>query len=199
MVLSRRLLLPLVLLSLSFAAAPAWAAGDPRAVIKAFGDQLVAAVNAPGAPSDKPRLITPSVEQYVDVPLVAKFCLGRYWKRATADQQTRYIAVFHDVMVNAIAGHMGEYSGVSYVISAVRGQDDDVAVTTDIERPKAPPVTVQWVVSAASGKSLIVDVIAEGTSMRLTQRQDYASFLGQHNGDIDQLIAALQDKVKQGV
>jgi phospholipid transport system substrate-binding protein len=35
-------------------------------------------------------------------------------------------------------------------------------------------------------------VVAEGTSLRLTQRSDYTSFLSQHNGDVGALIAALK-------
>jgi phospholipid transport system substrate-binding protein len=41
-------------------------------------------------------------------------------------------------------------------------------------------------------------VIAEGTSMRLTQRDDYASFLARNNGDVEALIAALRRQAAEG-
>jgi phospholipid transport system substrate-binding protein len=50
---------------------------------------------------------------------------------------------------------------------------------------------VQWVVDSSTGSPKIVDVVAEGTSLRLTQRSDYASYLERHGNDIGQLLAAL--------
>ncbi|HEY0422231.1 MAG TPA: ABC transporter substrate-binding protein [Rhodopila sp.] len=43
-----------------------------------------------------------------------------------------------------------------------------------------------------------MDVVAEGTSLRLTQRQDYASYLTHNNNNIDALIAAMKSQVSQG-
>jgi phospholipid transport system substrate-binding protein len=40
-------------------------------------------------------------------------------------------------------------------------------------------------------------VIAEGTSLRLTQRQDYASFLSHNGNSIPALIAAMHQQVSQ--
>jgi phospholipid transport system substrate-binding protein len=37
-------------------------------------------------------------------------------------------------------------------------------------------------------------VIAEGTSLRLTQRQDYASYLTRNNNNVDALINAMQQQ-----
>jgi phospholipid transport system substrate-binding protein len=44
----------------------------------------------------------------------------------------------------------------------------------------------------SGGSPKIVDVVAEGTSLRLTQRSDYASYLSQHGNNVDALIAAMK-------
>ena len=49
-----------------------------------------------------------------------------------------------------------------------------------------------------SGGPKIIDVIAEGMSMRLTQRSDYASFLTRNNGNVGALILALQRQAASG-
>ena len=54
---------------------------------------------------------------------------------------------------------------------------------------------MQWVIGNPSGNPKIVDVIAEGTSLRLTQRSDYASYLTHNNDNIDALISAMQHQV----
>jgi len=45
---------------------------------------------------------------------------------------------------------------------------------------RSAPIAQEWVISDPDSNPEIVDVIAEGTSFRLTQRSDYASFLA-HN------------------
>ena len=50
----------------------------------------------------------------------------------------------------------------------------------------------QWVVEGTGGAMKVVDVVAEGTSLRLTQRSDYASFLSRHGDSIPELLSALQ-------
>ena len=50
-------------------------------------------------------------------------------------------------------------------------------------------------VAQAGGTLRIEDVIAEGMSLRLTQRSDYASFLARNGGNVDALLAALRQQV----
>jgi phospholipid transport system substrate-binding protein len=64
-------------------------------------------------------------------------------------------------------------------------------------RPNNPPTAVDWIIANPSADPKIVDVVAEGTSLRLTQRQDYASYLTHNNGSIDALIAAMKNQVSQ--
>jgi len=60
---------------------------------------------------------------------------------------------------------------------------------------RSAPIAQEWVISDPDSNPEIVDVIAEGTSFRLTQRSDYASFLA-HNS-VDALINALQQQAAQ--
>ena len=55
--------------------------------------------------------------------------------------------------------------------------------------PNQQPNNVQWVVNQVGGRPKVVDVVAEGTSLRLTQRSDYAAYLSRNNNDVGALIA----------
>lgn len=66
-----------------------------------------------------------------------------------------------------------------------------------IERPNNPPTTVQWLVENATTNPKIIDVIAEGTSLRVTQREDYASFLTHNGNSITALLDAMRKQVEQ--
>jgi phospholipid transport system substrate-binding protein len=165
--------------------------------VKATGDKLVGVVNGPGSPQEKRRALTQIIDGSVDVDGVARFCLGRFWRTASPEQQKHYVELFHQVLVTNITAKLGEYQGVSFVMQRSRPQDDDVIVSTVVDRPNNPPTNVDWVITSPGSNPKIVDVIAEGTSLRLTQRSDYASFLAHNNSDINTLINAMKQQVAQ--
>jgi phospholipid transport system substrate-binding protein len=167
------------------------------ALIKSIGDQLVSVVNGPGGERDKRARLTEIIDSGVDVDGVARFCLGRFWRTASADQQRRYMELFHQVLVNNITSKIGDYRGVRFQMGRTQRREDDAVVSTVVERPNNPPTNVDWIVSSPASDPKIIDVVAEGTSLRLTQRQDYASFLSHNNNNIDALINAMRQQVAE--
>lgn len=176
--------------------AHAQAADKAAAFIKTTGDRLVAVINGAGSAADKRREVGKIVNAAVDVETIGRFCLGRFWRQATPDQQKAYQALFNDVLIISITGKLGEYQGVKFTMGRARGQEEDQIVSTVVERPNNAPATVEWVVANAAASPRIVDVIAEGTSLRITQRSDYAAFLQRNNNSIDALIAAMKKQVE---
>jgi len=176
--------------------ARAQAAEKAAAFIKTTGDRLVAVINGAGSAADKRREVGKIVTTAVDVETIGRFCLGRFWRQATPEQQKAYQALFNDVLIISITGKLGEYQGVKFTMGRARGQEEDQIVSTVVERPNNAPATVEWVVANAAASPRIVDVIAEGTSLRITQRSDYAAYLQRNNNSIDALIAAMKKQVE---
>ena len=177
--------------------AKAQAVAKAMAFLQQTGDQLVAVVNGAMAPAAKRQALAQIIETAVDVNGVAQFCLGRFWRLASEDQQRRFIAAFHEVLVTNISAKLGEYKGVRLTVEHGRQQDDDAIVTSVVERPNNPPANVDWVIEQPATAPRIIDVIAEGTSLRLTQRQDYASYLTRNNNDVNALINAINQQTAQ--
>jgi phospholipid transport system substrate-binding protein len=165
--------------------------------VKNIGDQLVAVVNGPGADRDKRARLTQIIDSAVDVDAVARFCLGRFWRTASPEQQKRYTELFHQVLVNNITVKLGEYRGVRFTLGRAQQRDENEVVSTVVERPNQPPTNVDWIINGASSSPKIIDVVAEGTSLRLTQRSDYAAYLSRNNNNIDALISAMRQQVSQ--
>ncbi len=184
------------------AAAPRFAQAQPvdkaTAFVQQTGDKLTAIVNGNLGVVEKRRALTQIMEIAVDIDGIARFCLGRFLRNASADQQKRYLAAFHEVLVTNIASKLGEYRGVKVSVQRARMQEDDAIVTTTVERPNNPPTVVEWVIGQPGAAPRIVDVLAEGTSLRLTQRQDYAAYLSRNNNDVDALIAAMKAQTAAG-
>jgi phospholipid transport system substrate-binding protein len=178
----------------------AWAspAGDrATAFVTAAGSRLVAAINGTGTLEQRHQVLGGIIDDAVDVNGVAHFCLGRFWRTATAAQQQQYLGLFRNALVVNIASKIGEYQGVRFTVGATQDRDAGELVSTVVERPNNPPVNVQWVVANATTDPKVIDVIAEGTSLRITQRDDYAAFLGQHGDSIDALLGAIRQQLSQ--
>jgi phospholipid transport system substrate-binding protein len=166
-------------------------ASQASAFVNRFASALTNIVNGPQGAAEKRAALGPVIDTNVDVPKIARFCLGRFWSTVSPAQQAEYTQIFHQVLLNNISGHLGDYKGVSYTLTSDHPQGADELVGTIINRPNSPPANVEWVVDSSSGAPKIVDVVAEGTSLRLTTRSDYASYLERHGNDIGQLLAAL--------
>ena len=125
-------------------------------------EQLVAVINGPGSTQDKRRMLTQIIDSAVDVDGVAQFCLGRFW-RQTSPQQQRIVILFHQVLVSNIMAKLGEYQGVKFTVGRSHRQGEDEIVSSVAERPNNPSINVDWEISDPDNNPKIIDVIAGGT------------------------------------
>ena len=193
---TRRLLLvaTAVLLAPTFGRAASAADLDRAAnFVNQLLTDLLAVANGDTPQGSKAPALSRIVEERVDIAGVARFCLGRFWRMATPEQQKDYVALFHRVLINNVTGKVGEYKGVSFTLGKPVARDDDIAVATLVMRPGQAPNKVDWVVSTG-GAPKVIDVIAEGTSLRLTQRSDYAAYLTRNGNNVQALIDALKQQ-----
>lgn len=177
----------------------AWAQSHDQAIafVESTSGRLVAIVNDAGSASDKRQRLREVLDSTVEVDSIARFCLGRFWRDATPEQQTGYLALFHDLLVDKIASHLGEYQGVRLTLGLARTSADTEIVITQVDRPGAPTSRVDWVVGTASGSPMIVDLLAEGTSLRLTQASDFSAYLSRHQNNVHALIEGMRQVVAQ--
>lgn len=185
-----------VLLSAGVASAQesATAAG---AFIEDVGQQLVKIVDSSTSDQAKAAALQQVVDKDVDVQGIAKFCLGRYWRTATPAQRAEYEKLFRKVLMVSLTARIGEYKGVRFTVGRTAMRTEGQVVASTISAPGKAPAEVSWVVNEIGGQPKIVDVIAEGTSLRLTQRDDYASYIAGHGQSVQALIDALRKQVSQ--
>jgi len=133
-----------------------------------------------------------------DVPYIGRWVLGRYWNQATPQQQQEYQRLFEQMIVRTYADRFIDYAGVTFKITGTRAETDtDTMVTTQIIRPDGPPVAVDWRVRKRGQSYKIIDVVVEGVSMGVTQRQEFSSVIQSNGGRIEGLIQALRQKTAQ--
>ncbi len=112
-----------------------------------------------------------------DVRAIGRFALGRYWRQASSEQKSDYLRLFGQYIAQNYASKLGGYSGEVFKIDSETplGNKIDVLVNTRIERPSGPPIRIIWRVRFRNNVHRIVDVMVEGISMAITQREQFAA------------------------
>ncbi len=174
---------------------PAFAEVDAAAFVEDFGKKLTDVVNGDASLAEKQSRLRPLIDEDVDVDSVARFCLGRFASSSSPQQIAEFTKLFHAVLINNISSKVGDYKGVTFKVGTANVRGGETVVSSIVTRPNNAPNNVQWIVNTSGSAPKIVDVVAEGTSLRLTQRSDYASYLGQHGNNVDALISAMKAQV----
>jgi phospholipid transport system substrate-binding protein len=134
--------------------------------------------------------------QGFDTRTIGRFVLGPHWRAASEQQLNEYVRLFEAFVVQSYAERLGEYAGERLEVKKARivGSNGDVMVSSAIVRPSGPPVRVDWRVRALGNGHKIVDVIVEGVSMLITQRDEFASVIRASGGQFEGLLTALRKK-----
>jgi len=134
-----------------------------------------------------------------DVPAIGRFVLGRQWNVATPEQQTEYQQLFVKMVEKIYIDRFSLYSGEGFTVLGSRADSgDDTIVSSQVVRPKGPPVNVDWRVrKQADGSYRILDVIVEGVSMSVTQRAEFASVIQRGGGNVEALLQVMRQRVQQ--
>lgn len=189
--------IPLLAASLGVAHAQAPSPAAAKAFITQSGDKLVAIVNGNESDSQKAEALRLLVNQIVDVGQVADYVLGRYNDIATPDQKQQFHQLFHQLLSYNITYQIRSYKGVSFTVDGTTPQGNNVVVNTTIASPGKAPANVGWVVEDKAGLLKIIDVIAAGTSLRITTRNDYAGVIADNGGRVAALLTAMQNQIKK--
>ncbi len=111
---------------------------------------------------------------------------------ATPEQQSAYLNLFGEYLVQTYATLLGGYSdGAMTVIGARQAGDKDVVVRTQIGATGGQVMVADGRVRASAKGYRIIDVMIEGISLAMTHRSEFAEVI-QHYG-IEGLLATLRD------
>jgi phospholipid transport system substrate-binding protein len=166
--------------------------------IQSTGQELVAALNSNAPVERRRQQVAAILRRAVDIEGVGRFILGRWWRQASAAEQQEYMRLFEETLIRNLSARFGEYQGVRFALGrAQQRTEDDVLVNTIIERPNIAPFSLDWRVGDVNGQPRVVDVIAEGTSLRLTQRSEYSAVIQRNNGQVSALLAAMRNQIQQ--
>jgi phospholipid transport system substrate-binding protein len=169
------------------------------AFVNKAGQDLVTAINDPRLNLTQRRDKVASIlRSAIDIEGTGRFILGRYVRQASPAELQDYLKLFDEIIIRNLSARFGEYRGVKFSLGRSQQRtEEDALVSTLIERPNSPSFTLDWRVAEINGQPRVVDVIAEGTSLRLTTRSEYAAVIQRNNGRVASLLEAMRGQIAQ--
>ncbi|MFM7689905.1 MAG: phospholipid-binding protein MlaC [Alphaproteobacteria bacterium] len=169
------------------------------AFVDKAGQDLVNAINDPRLNQTQRRDKVASIlRNAIDIEGTGRFILGRYVRQASPAELQDYLKLFDEIIIRNLSARFGEYRGVKFSLGRSQQRtEEDALVSTLVERPNTPTFTLDWRVADINGRPKVVDVIAEGTSLRLTTRSEYAAVIQRNGGRVAALLDAMRGQIAQ--
>ena len=176
-----------VLLLTTTAAAATTGNADPATFVQQLGNDAIKELADPAiAQSEREVRFRRLLQDRFDMAAISKFVLGRYWRSADERQRAEFQQLFVDFVVRSYSTRFGEYLGNGIKVTGASAEDGGtVLVHSSVDMPSSSSsrdVRVDWRLRGVDDNLAIVDIVAEGVSMSMTQRSQFASMVQDHGG-----------------
>jgi len=169
-----------------------------EAFISDLADQAIEAMTIPKvSKSERIERFKVLLNENFAVKTIARYVIGRYWKRATQIEKKEYLYLFQEMLAVSYSDRFSEYAGENLnVIKSSVGSSKDVIVHSQIVRDGTQPVSVDWQVRSKDNVIFrIIDIKVEGVSLGQTQKSEFSSVIRQNGGKVEGLLAVLRKRV----
>ena len=184
--------------------APALEPDAAIAHVNATIDDVVALIGTKRSRSDTAKALRRIFEERTALAQIARFCAGRHWQNMSEPQKRQYTEAFSDYLAHVYAGFFGEYEGdvaeLRSAIDIVKTIDvgaKGVLVHSKITPERDAPVSLDWLISDRSGRVAISDLVIEGISLAVTNRETVTGMFEARDGDVVRLIADMEREASQ--
>lgn len=174
--------------------AAALASDEAASFVEATIKEVAELLDSEADSSAKAKRLREIMERRGAMPEIARFVAGTSWRGMSEDQQARFVEAFTGFVSTVYARRFEEYAGQART-NGLFSMDEvtdagrkGMLVRTLINRVNEPPIVVDWLVTDRPGKIVISDIVIEGVSLLVTQREEIGSMLEARNGDVDKLI-----------
>jgi phospholipid transport system substrate-binding protein len=173
----------------------------PGKFIQTLGDRAISIIAnktlTTAQRSDKFRDI---LQNSFDLMTIGRFVIGRTWNSATPEQQQEYMNLFEALVIKSYGDRLTLYTGEGFTVTGARAESEkDFIVNSQITHPDgSEPTTIDWRVRNRNGKLGVIDVVVEGVSLSVTQRQEYSAVIQRNGGQIDGLLTLMRQQLQDG-
>ncbi len=181
-----------VIAGVSGAPRPAAADEAPVAFIRTLGAQAVSVIHSSMPLFEKAAFFDQMVRQDFDMTGICRFVLGPYWRLSSPAERQQFCDGFADRMVRFYGRQLAQSGDGNFIVTGSRTDPAGVTVTSEIVRPQAGAMAVDWRLGVSDGYYKIEDVTVDGVSMALTERSEIAAQIARAGGQVEMLLARLR-------
>jgi len=130
---------------------------------------------------------------HLDFDTMTKLAVGKFWRRADAEQQVELIDEFKTLLLNTYTGALTEYSGETITFEPFRPEEreDRAVVRSTFSQSGGSDVPVIYKLREKNGWT-IYDIEVNGISLVTNYRTAFTNEIT--NGGIDGLLATLKER-----
>jgi len=115
----------------------------PEGLIRTFGNEALHVIRSDMQPAQKQAFFHQLLQQDFDVPSIAGFVLGPYWRTASEPERREFRRLIEDYIARVYSERFVQYRGETLRVTGSRAQPEEALVTSEIVRPQgAPPIKV---------------------------------------------------------
>lgn len=144
------------------------------------------------------QLVEAKILPNFDFNRMTQLALGKYWPRASAQQKQALVTEFRNLLVRTYSSSLTAFSNqsVDFKPMAVKPDDDDVTVRSEIRQPGGQPIPIDYSMYKTAFGWKVYDVAIDGVSLVINYRASFASTIRQSG--IDGLIKTLAAQSARG-
>jgi phospholipid transport system substrate-binding protein len=138
------------------------------------------------------------LDTHFDLPAIARFSAGPYWRAANEQERIDYIQTMRDVVIGTVVRNFDQLSGLRFTTIDSQAKGDKMVLIRGLfndSTGKRPPVSVGWrVITPAMAPAKVLDVEIENISMLVTQKQENITIIRQNEGRFSALIETMRKR-----
>lgn len=136
---------------------------------------------------------------HFDFERISQLVLGKYWTRASKNQQEAFEREFRSLMLRTYATALSKYRNQTIEYKPLRMQpgDSKAVVKTQILQPGGQPIGLDYTLEKMAEDWKVTDLVIEDVSLVTNYRSQFSNEVRQSG--LDGLIQKLADKNKAAV
>ncbi|MBS0521777.1 MAG: ABC transporter substrate-binding protein [Proteobacteria bacterium] len=172
--------------------------GPAAALIQNVASKVIELIKTTKPGAAREAAFKTVLETDFDLAFMGRSALGTHWRQATPDEQQRFLRAAAGAEAHAYSERFGQYLGQTLNVGRVSPRPNGVSIVdSKLNQSNGQPIAIQWEVRDEGGRLRITDVKVEGVSMVMTRRSDFNSYIQNHGGKVEPLIAELESRAKQ--
>jgi len=171
---------------------------SPQALVQETSEKMLAQIKAEQQllaeePERLYELVNEIVLPHFDFEYMSQLVLGKYWRRASADQRRAFTGEFRTLLVRTYAKSLSAYTDQTITFLPFRElKGDDVTVRTEVEQPGSFPIPIDYRLHQRAGAWKVFDIIIDDVSLVTNYRSSFTREI--RKGGIEGLIGTLEQR-----